>query len=172
LNVSQSTARRFLAGEEEAFNEVYSAYRKLLYFIIGSIVGNSEDAEDVFQDVFLHVYKNRGNIKNSGDLHWYLVRSARNEALSFVQKRDALVDYSPLLDVYGKEDTKENLFLEEMLEGLSNGEAMTVIYKVEWGFSFKEIASLMGVTRQSVAKYYRSGMGKLKRRYGGEKNVH
>jgi RNA polymerase sigma factor (sigma-70 family) len=170
LNVSQSTARRFIEGDEDAFNEVYSAYRKLLYFIIGSIVGNAEDAKDVFQEVFLNVYKNRGNIKKSGDLHWYLVQSARNEALSFVKKRDALVEYSPFLDEEGQDEGKENLFLEEMVQGLTSNEAIAVSYKVEWGFSFVEIASLTGLSRQSVAKYYRSGMGKLKARYGEEKH--
>jgi RNA polymerase sigma factor (sigma-70 family) len=170
LNVSQSTARRFIEGDEDAFNEVYSAYRKLLYFIIGSIVGNKEDAQDVFQEVFLNVYKNRSNIKKSGDLHWYLVQSARNEALSFVKKRDALLDYTPFLDEEGSEESKENLFLEEMVQGLETKEALAVTYKIEWGFSFVEISSLTGITRQSVAKYYRSGIAKLKARYGEEKH--
>lgn len=160
MNVSQTTARRFVEGDEAAFSEVYSAYRKLLFFIIGSIVGNSSDAEDVFQEVFLSIWKSRQNIKNSGDLHWYLITTAKNEALSFVRKRDALVDYSSLLDVYGKEE--HNAFLDDLLKGLSSMEANVVIYKVEWGFSFEEIARLTGYTRQTIAKYYHEGMKKLR----------
>ena len=55
VEVSLETAKAFLSGDRAATSEVYLAYRRLLYFIIVSVVKNQEDANDVFDDVFTHL---------------------------------------------------------------------------------------------------------------------
>lgn len=169
MNVSHSTARRFIAGEEQATCEVYEAYRKLLYFVIGTIVGNEEDTKDVFQETFAKILVSRAKIKEPKNLQSFLLTSARNCAIDFVRKRDALVDYSCLLDIYGEED-RDNAVVQELLSGLTNLEATIVIYKVEWGFSFQEIASFTGLSRQTVSSHYQQAMRELRKRYS--QNVH
>lgn len=104
VNVSHSATCRFIAGEEQATCEVYETYRKLLYFVIGTIVGNEEDTKDVFQETFAKILASRAKIKEPKNLQSFLLTSARNCAIDFVRKRNALVEYSCLLDIYGEED--------------------------------------------------------------------
>jgi RNA polymerase sigma-70 factor (ECF subfamily) len=169
LKVSERTARLFIEGNEAAIGLVYQSYKSLLYFIIVSIVKNNEDAQDVYQDVFAEVIRNRGNIKKPKDLHWYLVSSAKNKALNFVMKRDALVDYVSLMDLYS-EDEKDNGFVQEVTAGLNDLEGIIFLYKYQYGFTFEEIARLTGLSRQTVAKYYKVGLGDIRKQYGGTSN--
>jgi RNA polymerase sigma-70 factor (ECF subfamily) len=49
--------RRIAAGESAALGELYDRYASLSYGLALRIVGNAGDAEEVVQDVFLHVWR-------------------------------------------------------------------------------------------------------------------
>ena len=57
--------RRFLNGEEKAFEEIMEAYRDGLTFFINRYVRDISAAEDIAIDVFTYIliYKNRYNFK-------------------------------------------------------------------------------------------------------------
>lgn len=166
MEITTKCAERFLKGDEAAAEEVYLAYRRLLYFIIVSIVKNKEDAEDVFQDLFTALVAKRPSVKAS-KLQSYLCQSAKNAAINFAKKRDSLVDYSDGIDVLYGENDHSNPYLQGLLSGLSDKENIIVVYKVVYDFSFREIASLTGISRQSANTIYREALKKMKKLYGG-----
>lgn len=49
--------RRIAAGESSALGELYDRYGSLAYALAFRIVGNAGDAEEIVQDVFLHVWR-------------------------------------------------------------------------------------------------------------------
>lgn len=49
--------KRFLSGERDAFAEIFSRYKKLVYTTIYNFTGDSTEASDLFQEVFLRIYK-------------------------------------------------------------------------------------------------------------------
>ena len=63
MKVSLETVELLKRGYESAFNQVYNAYEKLLYFLIYSIVKNHEIAKDVLQDVFIKVFYSGSVVK-------------------------------------------------------------------------------------------------------------
>ncbi|MBI1895452.1 MAG: helix-turn-helix domain-containing protein, partial [Acidobacteria bacterium] len=44
------------AGDDAAFNQVVSAYRKRIFGTISRLIGRPEDVEDVAQEVFVRLY--------------------------------------------------------------------------------------------------------------------
>jgi len=169
VEVSLETAKAFLSGDRAATSEVYLAYRRLLYFIIVSVVKNQEDANDVFDDVFTHLLEEPPKLQDPKKLQSYLCTAARHSAISFAQKRDSLIDYSDLMDVYGT-DEKDNGYLQNLLEGLSDLEAIVFTYKIVYGFSYREISALTGIPRQSANRLYHEAIKKACRLYGVKKH--
>ena len=54
---------RILDGETEYFSVLLDRYSRPLYSLIVQIVGCSEDAEELVQDVFLKAFRNLSNYK-------------------------------------------------------------------------------------------------------------
>lgn len=121
-----SSYRRFLSGDESAFDEIMNEYFHSLVFFINRYVYDVHTAEDIAIDVFsdLIVHKRRYNFKVS--LKTYLFMLARSRALDFLRHKKVLtiVDIS---DVKGmKDDEKE---LEEII--FSNERKRTVANAIE-----------------------------------------
>jgi RNA polymerase sigma factor (sigma-70 family) len=170
LEISITTAKAFLEGEGTAVQEVYETYRKLLYFIIVSIVKDKSDAEDLFQDVFVEVLSNKNASVKPAKLRNYLCECAKNKALNFIKKRNALVDYTDLMDIY-EMDESDNPYLQNLLEGLTDLENVLVSYKIVYGFSYREIERLTGLKRQNANNIYRRAIHKLRKLYGDKPHV-
>ena len=58
---------RILDGETEYFSVLLDRYSRPLYSLIVQIVGCSEDAEELVQDVFLKAFRNLSNYKGEWD---------------------------------------------------------------------------------------------------------
>jgi len=169
VEISEETAKAFLSGDRAATSEVYLAYRRLLYFIIVSIVKNQEDAADVFEEMFTHLLADPPQLASPKKLQAYLCASARHAAISFAKRRDALIDYSDLMDVYGQEE-KDNDYLQTLLGGLSDLEAIVFTYKIVYEFSYREISALTGIPRMSANRLYHEAPKKARRLYGVKKH--
>ena len=77
---------RFLAGDASAFEELYHRYQPYVYNIVQGIVQNADDARDVTQDVFLHVYDALPGFRGGSAFSTWLYRVAVNAAISYVRR--------------------------------------------------------------------------------------
>lgn len=79
--------RRFLDGDERAFDEILNLYRENLIFFINHFVHDAEASEDIAIDVFteLIVHRHRYNFKTS--LKTYLYMIGRSRALDYIKHR-------------------------------------------------------------------------------------
>jgi RNA polymerase sigma-70 factor (ECF subfamily) len=78
---------RFLAGDASAFEELYHRYQPYVYNVVYGIVQNPDDARDVTQDVFLHVYDSLSSFRGGSALSTWLYRVAVNAAITHVRKQ-------------------------------------------------------------------------------------
>ena len=75
-------------GDTSAFALLVERYEaKLLRYIRRLGVRNSEDGEDVLQDIFIKVYKNLNAFDSSLSFSSWIYRIAHNEAISFYRKQ-------------------------------------------------------------------------------------
>lgn len=107
-----SSYRRFLEGDESAFDEILDLYRENLIFFINRFVRDPAAAEDLAIDAFLEllVHKNRYNFKTS--LKTYLFMIGRSRALDYLRHRGKW-KFEELSVVKCEED--DGSFLEEHL---------------------------------------------------------
>ncbi len=86
MDNGESSYRRFLDGDENAFGEIVAAHKDNLIFFINRYVHNIAVAEELAQDVFVEllIHKRRYNFKTS--LKTYIFTIGRNLAVSYVRK--------------------------------------------------------------------------------------
>lgn len=118
--------RRFLNGEESAFDEIMNElFRKLVFFIDG-YVHDSYTAEDLAIDVFsdLIVHKHRYNFKVS--LKTYLFMIGRSRALDYIKHRKVIdfVEINEAEDFLDDERVLEQTVLDDERKRMVN-EAIT-----------------------------------------------
>jgi len=106
-----SSYRRFLDGDESAFDEIIKELFHSLVFFIGGYVHDIHAAEDIAIDVFsdLIVHKHRYNFKVT--LKTYLFMIGRSRALDYLKHR-RIIDFVELSEAQSVPDEKS---LEEIV---------------------------------------------------------
>jgi RNA polymerase sigma-70 factor (ECF subfamily) len=168
MRVKRKVVRDLINKDQDAFNEVYASYRKLLFFIIVSIVKNETIAEDLLQDTFVKVYEAVGNLKDLDSFHSYITLTAKNLALNEVKKMRRVESLDPLEDIYGVEEQSFTL-LDEIAAYLTDLENTIVIYKIVHDRGFKEISDLTDIPLSTVYQIYTRALKKIKDHYGGQR---
>ena len=107
-----SSYRRFLDGDESAFEAIMKELFRGLVFFIDGFVHDTQAAEDLAIDVFsdLIVYRHRYNFKVS--LKTYLYMVGRSRALDYIKHRK-VIDFVELSEVHAVSD--ESTVLERLV---------------------------------------------------------
>ena len=73
---------RFVRKDVSAFEELYDRHSRVVYALVVRILQQGSTAEEVVQDVFLHLWRNAGQYQSSrGPFVPWLLTLARNRAL-------------------------------------------------------------------------------------------
>ena len=77
-----------LKKEERAFTIMYDMYSKRLFSVISNLLKETEDAEDVLQEVFVKIWKNIETYNDSkGRLYTWMLNIARNTAIDKLRSK-------------------------------------------------------------------------------------
>ncbi len=80
-------ARRCVKGEDEAWTELVSRYRRKVWGLAYQFTGRADEAEELTQDIFLHLVSALSSFDPSGSLPAWIGRVARNYAIDHYRKR-------------------------------------------------------------------------------------
>lgn len=84
----EDLVRRWRDGEEEAFSQIYTRYRRRVFSTAYRIMRDAEDARDVTQEVFLKVYRSLpGWDPDRASLSTWLFRLAANHSIDCWRSR-------------------------------------------------------------------------------------
>jgi RNA polymerase sigma-70 factor, ECF subfamily len=72
--------RGLRAGIDDAYEQLIGRYQQPVYGIAYRLLGNSADASDVVQEVFLKVFRGVGSFREHSSLRTWMYRIAVNEA--------------------------------------------------------------------------------------------
>jgi len=97
-------------GDQEAWNMMISRYSKKVYNMALNFAGNSDDASDITQDIFLKVYSNIDKFKEDSNFTSWLLRLSKNYCIDYWRKN---------------KHYRGNLELDENLHGNSSKETET-----------------------------------------------
>lgn len=159
-------ARKTAESDMSAFEELMKKYEKSIFSLALKITGNRENAEEVAQDVFINVFRHIKNFKYNSSFKTWLYRIAVNAALMKLRENkkdsdniseDALDDNFNISAVslpdtpestYEKEEF--SAFVRKAVENLPEKYKTTFILKDIEGFSYQEIADILGLSLPAV----------------------
>ena len=159
--------RRLARGDLSALGSLYDRYGRLVYRYALAMVGCEADAEDVVSTVFLRLARQGRRAGRIRDLRRFLVRAARNEAISTLRRRrrqrDALERARLLEPAAGDAEAEaDREVVEQALAALPGEQRAVVVLKVYEGMTFAEIGRAVGVSPNTAASRYRYGIEKLR----------
>src|SRR5918996_1502640 len=74
-------------GDLGAFEELYRAHAGRLYGVALRLLGNSADAEDILQEIFLAAHRKLDTFRGESALGTWLYRLAKNPCLDHLRSR-------------------------------------------------------------------------------------
>ena len=86
-------ARGLVAGNPDCFANVYHLYAKKIYGVARSFYLGHDDAEEMVQEVFIKLWKNKGNIDPNLSLEAYLATITKNTTLKFLRSKSTRMYY-------------------------------------------------------------------------------
>lgn len=172
MDNGESSYRRFLSGDKNAFDDVLNIYKNSLIFFINRYVSDISAAEDIAIDAFMEliVHPHRYNFKVS--LKTYLFTIGRRRAIDWLRKnrRTQSLEISQLdgeaQEIYGADcadsDRERREALEKALETLPQ-DMRTAVHLVYYeDMSYDEAAKIMKIKRKQVDNLLYKAKVKLK----------
>lgn len=159
MDSAASSYRRFLDGEESAFDEIMKALFHSLVFFLDGYVHDIHAAEDLAIDTFsdLVVHKNRYNFKVP--LKTYLFMIGKSRALDYIKHRKVL-DFVELSEAHNADEEKslEETVLSDERKRIVNAaiaklpEDMRVVIHLIYfeEMTYSEAAKVMKKNRKQV----------------------
>ncbi len=158
--------RRAATGDRDSFRLIVERYKKPIYNYFLRSTGSREDAEDLFQNLFLALFRRAHHYRKTASFKTFIYRIASNMLASHYRgKKDTLSldrkgenrmdlefpDCSPEADPieYTKLSQLEDSFSRELAD-LPSETASALELRVKNGFSYKEIAEIMGKSVSAV----------------------
>jgi len=80
-------------GQSQALQILYERYSSLVYRLAFRVLGNSQEAEDLTQDIFLILWRSRNYDPNRGSLGSYLTTLTRSRAIDKLRSRGTQVKF-------------------------------------------------------------------------------
>lgn len=156
------------SGDAAVLETIWDGYAADLFGLLMSMLRSKTDAEDALQDVFVKIARNRRTVARARNLRLYLLRMARNEALTLIDRRRResarLVEFDPWLAPVGPAPGagQDSELLEDALRKLPEEQRTVLTLKVYQDMTFREIGRLLGISGNTAASRFRYGLHKLR----------
>ena len=79
--------KKFIQGDESAFNKLIHYYKKLIYWHTRRMVGNHLDADEVTQQVIIVLYKKLNTFKFNSTLKTWIYKITQTRCLNLIKKQ-------------------------------------------------------------------------------------
>ncbi|MHC4457172.1 MAG: RNA polymerase sigma factor [Planctomycetota bacterium] len=162
---------KFKCGSSEALCRIYQKYGDYLLTLAAALLKDVNTAEDVLHDVFCRFIESREKLKLAGSLKSYLGTCVVNLARDRLRARklqpcELGEEAAMALDanepehyaIFGEEARNLNYAIAQ----LAYEQREVIMLHLRGGMKFREIASLQGISINTVKSRYRYGLEKLR----------
>lgn len=166
---------KYLKGDEKAFEILIKRYLKPIFNFAFRFVGNSEDAQDVTQEVFIKVWRHLKKFDKNKKFKTWIFTIAKNTCLDWLRKKqiipfselkysgdnkffiENIPDNHSLLNGLLERMDLEN-FLNKALEKLSPEYRMVLFLRYNNQLRFREIAEILEKPLNTVKSYHQRAL--------------
>ncbi len=169
--------------QSEALCLLWEKYHRFMLYIANQVVENSDDTDDVVQNVLLKLTRQIERLSELTDAEMkrYLAAAIRHEAINlgiYLQRRKAAVadiNEERLEQIPDAKDTEHIVMLRhdtakvlDIIRSLPEKEQKALRMKKIGKASDQDIAKAIGIAESSVAQYVRRAQQKVIRRFSGK----
>jgi RNA polymerase sigma-70 factor (ECF subfamily) len=151
----QELLQKIIAGDEEAFQQLYHRYQPMIYNYILRLIHQKNAAEELLQDTFLATWQGARKFRGQSSVKTWIFRIAHYKAVSWLrkhQKANQTTEFSPDLLIASPEPSPEKNLIDKAeigrvlmaLDTLSASHRAVVELTFVHGFAYQQIAEIMG----------------------------
>lgn len=178
-NEEQRLVKRLQEGDKSAAREFYAHYASSLAGVCARYIADEDDLKDVFQNAFLHIFSHIGEFeyRKEGSLEAWATKVMVNESLKFLRTSKQHELLQPDYDVVDESDDDLSIsdippdIIRQMLSHLPTGYRTVLNLYVFEGKSHQEIATLLGIKKDSSASQFHKAkkmLAKLFKKYNDD----
>jgi len=164
------------SGNQHAFAKIYDRYFGVLYLHAYHRLRDKDEAKDLVQELFSHLWSQRENLTPASNFSSYLYTSVRNRVLNIIAHRSVegkFLSSLPAVDIAAVAET-DHLARERQLAMIIEKEIQSLPPKMRQVFelsrkanlSYKEIAARLALSEQSVRSHVKGALRLLRTRLG------
>lgn len=171
LNAEEASfVLRLQANEDAAYDELVRTYHGSIFHVAYRMLGDSAEASDVVQEIFLKVFRNIGGFKGEAALKTWIFRIAFSEILNKLRWWKRRYRFSTVSidddqngngnghQVSDSKPTPEQILqskeqetaIQQALSKLSGDHRSIIVLRDIEGFSYNEIADVLGISIGTV----------------------
>ena len=157
---------KFLRGDVKSYNELVHRHQGWVRGMTLNIVKNTQDAEDISQDVFVKVYFGLNYFRFESEFKTWLYRVVINKINNHFRKQKLRSVFSAELKEEMSEgadsSTSNENRLFEMTPKLPRFQRNIVLLRVYQDLSFKMIGGILNITENSAKVSFHKAKANLK----------
>ena len=142
--------------QRQIFKEWLDAYRALLFKVIRAYTFNTEDQNDLFQDVCIQMYRSIPNFEAKSAVSTWLYRIALNTAINWSTKEKKRIngyqDIETMVNLLheSEEPKAERVnWLYEEIKKLNEIDRSLTLLLLD-GYSYKEMSEIVGISENNI----------------------
>jgi RNA polymerase sigma-70 factor (ECF subfamily) len=169
---------KYKRGSKDALRRIYEKYRSDLLTIAVNLLGNTNSAEDIVQDVFVSFVQSVEKFQLTGSLKGYLatcvanrsrdcIRKMQRQQLSMKEEVEQMISdtNNPVQLVVRDEELKRLSFA---MTQLPHPQREAIVLYLHGGLKFRQIAKFQEVPIKTAQSRFRCGLDKLRSIFNGE----
>jgi len=151
-----------------SFPEIYEQYKNKVFNTVLSYLQNTEDAEEITQDVFVEIHRSKGSFEAKSALSTWIYRIAINKSLDLIKSKNRKKRFtflSSLFDDAGNiqhdpanfyhpgvqlENKEKSMILFKAINAIPEKQKTAFILSKIEDLSYNEIAAVMQTSVSSV----------------------
>lgn len=164
-------------GERHAFDKIFNTYWQPLYKSAFNVLKDKKICEEIVQDIFIGIWKNRNNLEIKVSLEKYLFSSVRYQVFNQFRKNQKNLR-AELFENLDQRCTYENpeseVLYKELVQKVDSiveelPEKCRLVYKMsrEEQLSHKEISSRLNISPKTVENHITKALFVLRASMGG-----
>jgi RNA polymerase sigma-70 factor (ECF subfamily) len=165
-------------GDVKAFDKLFADYGKRLYYFALGYLKSDEEAEEVVQEVFLRIWRNRKHLNPDLSFKAYLFKIAYHyilELFEHIKRKNAykhkIIEESLVFTDETNERLNYQMLLEKvemLIEKLPPRQKEILLKRKKEGIPVKEIAQQLGISQKTVENHLTEAIKNLKNELGKE----
>jgi len=166
--ISAELLQAFRSGDQSAYKTIYFLYRKPIEEFIARLTKSESDVDDILQEIFIEIWKNRERLDPEGGIKGYLFSITRTVLARFFNKENLIEDVIDGLE-HGSINTPtikefESLIIYTIDQMPKQRGDVFRLSKID-GFSNSAIATHLGISEDEVASCLSDAISELKRQF-------